>query len=590
MRGFWKLAVVSMLVASCGLVAKKDTKKTENETVNADQCKLKGADFAFVKGKCVQKPDAIEIKDPNLFACIDAIKDWESDEENAKLVDVDGDGVIRTDEALNLKSLSCPGKNITDLTGILEFKNLEYLNCSSNQLGALPDFSTLENLNELRCVNNFFSDYDCPVRAKIVAKKLDVLELDQQRDGRTLSCDKIKLVQRFPLADPDNNSLNDVWGFTQDKVNYGVYGSLDEIFIIKTLDKAPWAEKVATLPRGKKKAALYTDPTHSVWGEYRYYAHEGRGYLYASSEGNRETEEAPVLQLFDVTDMAKIKTLEVVDDPEKPMGSIHNITLDQERQLLYAFGGTDHAAKPDENGRRPSQKGARVYDISNPVKPKYLRTVGDLYIHDGQVETKKLKNGEMSYKLFVAHGSGKIHWDANLTTYEENRIRVYDLADVKDANVESMPILLDTQYPFGYCHNIWVTEDGGHVVVTGETSIDNQMSFWKLDYDKKEASFVNGVNLQGNSFAHNAFVRGDYVYVSHYSKGVQVLEIEKDKHGDKSMKLVWSYDTFPEHNDADYSGSWGVYPFSNDDRTFFATDGTSGLHVFRKMAGFDEKK
>ena len=68
-------------------------------------------------------------------------------------IDINNDGEIQVSEALLIKYLKVSTANITDVTGINEFKNLKYFNCTSNQISDL-DVSGLINLRILHCQIN----------------------------------------------------------------------------------------------------------------------------------------------------------------------------------------------------------------------------------------------------------------------------------------------------------------------------------------------------------------------------------------------------------------------------------------------------
>ncbi|WP_134145278.1 T9SS type A sorting domain-containing protein [Flavobacterium sp. 270] len=72
-------------------------------------------------------------------------------------IDVNSDGEIQIDEALNVYKLNINFSNISSIKGIENFKNLHILDCGGNLLSAL-DTSGLNNLTELYCYNNKISN------------------------------------------------------------------------------------------------------------------------------------------------------------------------------------------------------------------------------------------------------------------------------------------------------------------------------------------------------------------------------------------------------------------------------------------------
>jgi hypothetical protein len=127
-------------------------------------------------------------------------------------------------------------------------------------------------------------------------------------------------------------------------------------------------------------------------------------------------------------------------------------------------------------------------------------------------------------------------------------------------------------------------------VVTGENSVQNQLSFWRIDLEKGTADFINGVGEQGQALAHNVFIDKNFVYSAHYAQGAMVFNL-RDVDASKKMEPFWAYDTYPDNNLGTAGpGVWGVYPFvGKDHRLFFATDGKYGLHAFRKTDAFMSK-
>jgi choice-of-anchor B domain-containing protein len=606
----------------------------ELELLSEEQkCQLRGTDFTWVEGACLNKEGAVTFKDPNLESCV---KNTFIDSDEEIRADKDGDGVLRADEIAQVTKLNCFDKGIRTLEGLEQLTNLKSLNCSANRINSMPAFSKMPNLEQLICENNEFSDYDCQELAALKKKlKPENLLIAKQSDGRKLTCDQAQLVAHIPPAD-DKNRFNDVWGFVRGGKQYVVYGEVSHINFIEVFDKAPYFKNLARVDRSLTIGAeLWKDPNHTIWSEMRYIEASGKGYVYASTETNWDTmsenfaafeekhgkkwcesdqaaelikELAPFnsqLQIFDVTEIAhddaarRVKRVSLALNPE--LASMHNITLEPKQKLLFAFGGADLNIVPpysEERGycRFPSKLGTRIYSLEDPAKPKYLGYVGELYVHDGQITAKEV-DGQLVTKLYAAHGSTAIHWEANRHNTEANRFRVYDLSKtIQDALASDGVVLpntqlsntplIDQQYANGYCHNIWATEDEQHVVVTGETSVDEQLSFWRLDYENKNAVQTSGVNFQGGAFAHNSFIVGDVIYTSHYTKGAVVLKIS-EKSGEKVIDPVWSFDTFPEHNGPNFRGSWGIYPFTElYPSLFFATDITTGLYMFKVANGF----
>ena len=103
---------------------------------------------------------------------------------------------------------------------------------------------------------------------------------------------------------------------------------------------------------------------------------------------------------------------------------------------------------------------------------------------------------------------------------------------------------------------------------------------WDLDSDDLLQSHVN-INLVGeylgeNSLAHNVHVKGDFVYISHYTTGLKILDIF-----DPTNPIeVAAYDTYPDNDNDGFYGCWGTYPFTMNNY-IYASDMQYGLFVFK---------
>ena len=78
-----------------------------------------------------------------------------------------------------------------------------------------------------------------------------------------------------------------------------------------------------------------------------------------------------------------------------------------------------------------------------------------------------------------------------------------------------------------------------------------------------------------NWSTHNLFVKGDYLYLSYYVYGLQILDISDPL----NMIKVGHYDTFIEDSNTDmYSGAWGAFPYYNSNKIVIS-DRSTGLYV-----------
>ncbi len=74
--------------------------------------------------------------------------------------DLNNDGEIDVSEALIVKSLDVKGSQISNLEGILNFRNISFLNCNGNQMLTSLNVQGLTNLSILYCGGNHLASLD----------------------------------------------------------------------------------------------------------------------------------------------------------------------------------------------------------------------------------------------------------------------------------------------------------------------------------------------------------------------------------------------------------------------------------------------
>ena len=142
---------------------------------------------------------------------------------------------------------------------------------------------------------------------------------------------------------------------------------------------------------------------------------------------------------------------------------------------------------------------------------------------------------------------------------------IYDISDISD------PLHLASIPSFGYAHNAWLNEAGTHLI-TGEETVGMTGKIWDIQ-DLDNINLV-GEYLGENSLAHNVHVKGDFVYISHYTTGLKILDIY-----DPSDPIeVAAYDTYPDDDNDGFYGCWGVYPFAANNYVY-ASDMQYGLYI-----------
>ncbi len=201
--------------------------------------------------------------------------------------------------------------------------------------------------------------------------------------------------------------------------------------------------------------------------------------------------------------------------------SSHNLSIDTISGFLYAegFGASGW-----------TNRNIFVHHLTNPATPSYLTGFGSITqsIHD------MVANNDT---VFVADGA--VH-----------SFSVWDLTD------KSAPQLLSSWIPpgGGYAHNIWPNRDNTIAVTTEETSFKT-VKFWDIQ-DLNNVQLL-GQYLAPGGLAHNAQVKGDTVYLSHYESGMRVVDFSDPT----NPKEIGVLDTWPTEFPG-FNGCWGMYPYS----------------------------
>ena len=134
-------------------------------------------------------------------------------------------------------------------------------------------------------------------------------------------------------------------------------------------------------------------------------------------------------------------------------------------------------------------------------------------------------------------------------------------------------------------HAVWATDDGKFVVSTEERG-GGAIRLYRVTDDGSTVRFVQRDSFAsprsgtGSTFSsHNPVMVADRIYVSNYSAGVAVLQIDRTS---ETFEVVASYDTTTLSPDG-FAGCWGVYPQLGEDAVV-VSDIENGLYVLDMRA------
>jgi choice-of-anchor B domain-containing protein len=307
-------------------------------------------------------------------------------------------------------------------------------------------------------------------------------------------------------------AVNDCWGYSApDGTELAIYGYNTGTAFVD-----------ATVP-GSPSIVLDLPGPSSGWRDIKTYQH----YAYVVTEGGGA---GTGLQIVDLTDPSL--PVHIGTYTGAGFTTAHNLWIDTATGIAYACGAAG---------------GMHILSLANPESPVEIDFFTPYYIHD----------------LYVA--GGKAYGGA---------ISIGALAII-DVAVPSSPVTLATHfYANASTHNAWPNLAGTHCITTDEGG-SNRLKVWditNLSNIRFESEYVPSTE---SATVHNALLRNDMAFMSHYKAGVRVVDLT-----DPAAPVeVGYYDTFPTNGTA-FEGCWGVYCFRDDD-VVYASDRSTGLYILR---------
>ena len=273
----------------------------------------------------------------------------------------------------------------------------------------------------------------------------------------------------------------------------------------------------------------------SIWHEMKTWGN----YAYCVSEGGMGVQIVDLSGLPDTAVLVKnfIYISSTPPDSGKSNARSHTVTVAD--GYLYCNGSLTWGPA-----------GTVIFSLlADPTTPAFAGTYEPLYIHDSYVRNDTL------FGAAIYNGGGLF------------------IADVHD---KANPVqITKITYAGSGTHNAWRSMDGRYVFTTDEIgTTHHNMKVWDISnlplWDSVTVYSASPVDI-----VHNVHVRGNYIYVAHYTAGMRVV----DAHDPRNPIEVGYYDTYPGPSGG-YAGVWGVYPYFPSGK-WIASDIETGLYVCR---------
>ncbi len=350
-------------------------------------------------------------------------------------------------------------------------------------------------------------------------------------------CAGISLQSRVPLEDMGDGAGSDLWGWTDPATGreYALMGMTDgTAFVDVSAPRSPMF--LGRLP---------THTTPSPWRDIKVY--RNHAYIVADSAGPHG------MQVFDLTRLRGVSAAQAweADVIYGDFADAHNLAVNERTGFAYAVS-TDTCGH-----------GLHMIDVGTPNNPMFAGCHGTVRTHDTQ--------------CVLYHGPDAEHREREICfSSNEDHVEVVDVTD------KSAPLpLASTTYPqLAYVHQGWLTEDHRFFLLGDELderdyAVPTRTHVFDMA-DLDAPAYLYAHELGTAATDHNLYVLGSRVFEANYRSGMRVLEFADL--GEREIREVAFFDTFPEGDGVGLEGAWSVYPYLPSG-TILVSDIQGGLFV-----------
>ena len=285
----------------------------------------------------------------------------------------------------------------------------------------------------------------------------------------------------------------------------------------------------ATTDAANPTQVAYVTGVSSGWKDIKTW----KNYSYLVSEGGGGLE---IVDLSDPTNPVLVKNYTA------DFSTAHNLYID-ENGFAYVVGAN------------AANRGLIIYDLADPENPVKTDQWAVDSIHD----------------IFVRDN---VAW---ASAFGRASIVVVDVTN------KSAPIEITRWFQGTSTHQAWLTDDSNYLLVTDER-VGGHLKIWDVR-DLNNITKVSEYESIPNIIIHNVFVKGDFAYISYYVEGLKIIDISDPT----SPGEVGGFDVFPGSDNAGFTGTWGIFPYTSSGLVFigdmqgsFTTvrfDGTHAGHL-----------
>ncbi len=337
-------------------------------------------------------------------------------------------------------------------------------------------------------------------------------------------CENVDLIYHITPADIGGATTNEVWGWTDplDQKEYILLGASTGLFFFDmSMPTAPL--QIGFLP---------THTTNSSWRTFRTY----QNFVFVCSEASGHG-----MQVFDLTRLRDVQNPPEIfteDAHYSNFGNCHTLAICEEVGYAYACGTGTYSG------------GLHIVNIQDPLNP----------VLAGGYEL----NGSTHESSVVVYNGPDQDYIGHTVAFCYNGavpfpVTIVDVTDPLDAST----ISLSTYPQKRYCHQGWLTEDGGYMLIDDELDeyfdLVDSLHTIILDVHDLDAPTYMGYHVGGSSIDHNQIVIGNLCYQSNYTAGLSLLDVTEI--ADTTLRQVGYFDHYPANDNQVFQGEWMSYPY-----------------------------
>ena len=324
----------------------------------------------------------------------------------------------------------------------------------------------------------------------------------------------LDLIHNIQYENSSSNfGVSDVWGYTDEFENeYAIVGYKNGTSILNVSGDNPI--EIANI-LGPSTGDYYYHRDYKTYGDYLYIVNE----MYGGDVG---------MQVIDLSPLPQNEPMQL--ETYNYIGQSHNLWIDNN-----GFAFIEHQMGDN----------IQIVNLENPSQPLYESTFGNLASNCHDIYS-------INNIAYVSEG-----WN--------NQFGIYDIQDLNNiSQIATIPVE-------GYAHNAWINNTENIMVTTEETA-GKTIKIWDI-------SNLNNINLLSeylgeNHLAHNAHIKENLVYISHYTTGIKIIDIFNPV---RPVEVA-AYDTYPINDEGGFYGCWGTYPFASNEY-IYASDMQNGLFI-----------